>query len=59
MVDKLELPKWLLRGIEESFPLRKIDRETMMNILEDVFRSVLVKQYGTDENVNVFKLFKF
>ena len=26
MVDKLELPKWLLRGIEESFPLRNFDQ---------------------------------
>jgi len=25
----------------------------MMNVLEDVFRSVMVKQYGTDENVDV------
>ena len=26
MVDKFELPKWLLRGIEESFPLRNFDQ---------------------------------
>ena len=26
MVDKLELPKWLLRGIEESFPLKNFDQ---------------------------------
>ena len=26
MVHKFELPKWLLRGIEESFPLRNFDQ---------------------------------
>ena len=26
MVDKFELPKWLLRGVEESFPLRNFDQ---------------------------------
>lgn len=32
---------------------KNIDRATMVRILEDTFRSVLVKQYGTDENFNV------
>ena len=26
MVDKFELPKWLNRGIEESFPLKNLDK---------------------------------
>jgi len=33
--------------------LKNIDRVTMMSVLEDVFRSVLIKQYGTDENFDV------
>ena len=34
MVDKLELPKWLLRGIEESFPLRNFDQTLSSKINE-------------------------
>lgn len=33
--------------------LKNIDRVTMMSVLEDVFRSVLIKQYGTDEIFDV------
>ena len=33
--------------------MKNIDRETMMNILEEVFRTVLAKQYSTDENIDV------
>ncbi len=33
--------------------LKNIDRPTMMRVLEDVFRSTLVKQYGTDENFDI------
>lgn len=33
--------------------LKNIDRVTMMSVLEDVFRSVLIKQFGTDENFDV------
>ncbi len=29
---------------------KDIDRETMMGVLEEVFRSVFEKQYGTSEN---------
>jgi len=34
MVDKFELPKWLLRGIEESFPLRNFDQTLSFKINE-------------------------
>ena len=34
MVDKFELPKWLLRGIEESFPLRNFDQTLSSKINE-------------------------
>ena len=43
----------LIESFSEFKEFKNIDRETMMNILEDVFRSVLIKQYGTDENVDV------
>ena len=33
--------------------LKNIDRATMMTVLEDVFRSLLLKRYGTDENFDV------
>lgn len=32
---------------------KNIDRATMMRVLEDVFRSMLVKKYGTDENFDI------
>jgi len=32
---------------------KNIDREAMMRILEDVFRSVLLKKYGSDDNFDV------
>ena len=35
----------LIESFSEFKEFKNIDRETMMNILEDVFRSVLIKQY--------------
>ena len=32
---------------------KNIDRETMMRILEDVFRNMLIKKHGTDENFDI------
>lgn len=32
---------------------KNIERETLMRILEDVFRHMLTKKYGTDENFNI------
>jgi len=43
----------LIESFSEFKEFKNIDRETMMNVLEDVFRSVMLKQYGTDENVDV------
>ena len=34
MVDKIELPKWLIRGIEESFPIKNFDR-TLAHKIDD------------------------
>ncbi|MGD9558433.1 MAG: transcription termination factor NusA [Mangrovibacterium sp.] len=33
--------------------MKNIDRVTMMSVLEDVFRNVLQKTYGTDENFDI------
>jgi transcription termination/antitermination protein NusA len=33
--------------------LKSIDRATMMSVLEDVFRSMMIKMYGTDENFDI------
>lgn len=43
----------LIESFSEFKEFKNIDRETMMNVLEDVFRSVMLKQFGTDENVDV------
>lgn len=33
--------------------LKNIDRATMMSVLEDVFRGILLKNYGSDENFDI------
>jgi transcription termination/antitermination protein NusA len=43
----------LIDTFAEFKDLKNIDRVTMMSVLEDVFRSVLIKQFGTDENCDV------
>jgi len=43
----------LVESFSEFQEFKNIDRTTMMRILEDVFRSMLVKKYGTDENIDV------
>ena len=43
----------LIESFSEFKEMKNIDRETMMNVLEEVFRSVMAKQYGTDENIDV------
>ena len=43
----------LIDTFSEFKELKNIDRATMMTVLEDVFRSLLLKKYGTDENFDV------
>ena len=43
----------LIDSFAEFKELKNIDRATMMSVIEDVFRSVLIKQFGTDENFDV------
>jgi len=40
----------LIESFSEFKELKNIDRETMMSILEDVFRGMIIKEFGTDEN---------
>ena len=43
----------LIETFSEFKELKSIDRATMMSVLEDVFKSMLQKKYGTDENFDV------
>ncbi|OFX19707.1 MAG: transcription termination/antitermination protein NusA [Bacteroidetes bacterium GWA2_31_9b] len=43
----------LIDTFSEFKELKNIDRATMMTVLEDVFRNLLLKKYGTDENFDV------
>ncbi len=43
----------LIDTFSEFKDLKNIDRVTMMSVLEDVFRSVLQKTHGTDENFDI------
>ena len=43
----------LIDSFAEFKELKNIDRVTMMSVIEEVFRSVLVRQYETDENFDV------
>lgn len=43
----------LIDTFSEFRELKSIDRATMMSVLEDVFRNLIVKKYGSDENFDV------
>ena len=43
----------LVDSFSEFKDFKNIDRETMMRILEEVFRGLLTRKYGTDENCDV------
>jgi N utilization substance protein A len=43
----------LIETFSEFKELKNIDRATMMSVLEDVFRSMLLKRYGTDKNFDI------
>ena len=40
----------LIESFSEFKELKNIDRENMMSILEDVFRGMIIKEFGNDEN---------
>ncbi len=43
----------LIDSFAEFKELKNIDRATMMSVIEEVFRSVLIRQFETDENFDV------
>ena len=43
----------LIESFSEFKEFKNIDRATMMGILEDVFRSMLKKKFGTDDHIDV------
>ena len=43
----------LIDTFSEFKELKNIDRATMMSVLEDAFRNVLIRQFGSDENFDV------
>jgi len=43
----------LIETFSEFKELKNIDRATMMSVLEDVFRSMLLKKFGTDKNFDI------
>ncbi len=43
----------LVETFSEFKEFKNIDRETMMRIIEDIFRHMLAKRFGTDENFDI------
>lgn len=43
----------LIESFSEFKEIKNIDRVTLMNILEDVFKNMLLKKYGSDENFDI------
>lgn len=43
----------LLESFSEFKEFKNIDRVTMMSVLEDIFRTMLRKRYGTDESFDI------
>ena len=43
----------LTASFTEFKELKNIDRETLMHILEEVFRTALAKRFGSDENFDI------
>ncbi|MGL5682413.1 MAG: transcription termination factor NusA [Marinifilaceae bacterium] len=43
----------LIDSFAEFKEFKSIDRTTLMKVLEDVFRNMLIKRYGTDDNFDV------
>ncbi len=52
MAKKEETPN-MVEQFAEFKELKNIDKETMISVLEESFRNVLAKMFGTDENLDV------
>lgn len=53
MAKKVELLPNIVDSFSEFKELKNIDKTTMMSVLEDSFRTVLSKMFGTDKNIDV------
>ncbi|MDE6081427.1 MAG: transcription termination/antitermination protein NusA, partial [Muribaculaceae bacterium] len=52
MAKKEQAPN-MVELFAELQELKKIDKATMISVLEESFRNVLAKMFGTDENLDV------
>ena len=52
MAKKADTPN-MVEQFAEFKELKNIDKTTMINVLEESFRNVLAKMFGTDENLDV------
>ncbi|MGM9843959.1 MAG: NusA N-terminal domain-containing protein, partial [Muribaculaceae bacterium] len=52
MAKKEQAPD-MVALFQELQELKKIDKTTMISVLEESFRNVLSKMFGTDENLDV------
>ena len=52
MAKKEETPN-MVESFAEFKELKNIDKTTMISVLEESFRNVLAKMFGTDENLDV------
>jgi len=43
----------LTESFQDFKDIKNIDRETMLAILEEVFRAMIIKRYGSDENFDI------
>ena len=43
----------LLESFAEFKEFKNVDKETLMAILEEVFRNMIIKKYGSDENFDI------
>jgi N utilization substance protein A len=43
----------LIESFSEFKDMKNVDRATLISIIEDVFRSMLVKKYGSDKNFDI------
>ena len=50
---KKEATPNMVEQFQEFKELKNIDKTTMISVLEDSFRTVLSKKFGTDENIDV------
>jgi N utilization substance protein A len=43
----------LIESFSEFKEVKNVDRVTLMSIIEDVFRSMLIKRYGSDKHFDI------